>query len=102
MYTDVVVFDLTSYEWKKAELANEGPPARHSHTSVAVGSNAILVYGGAGYEGPLGDVWILNTVTWEWSRPSVEASPPFPAPILHLLSLSHDSVIQQCLCFSLL
>lgn len=35
-----------------------------------------LVYGGAGYNGPLSDVWVFNPLQRSWSRPTIRGAHP--------------------------
>ncbi|KXZ55710.1 hypothetical protein GPECTOR_2g1260 [Gonium pectorale] len=39
-------------------------------------SDVELVYGGAGYQGPMQDVWIYNTLQNGWSRPAIAGEQP--------------------------
>lgn len=40
------------------------------------------MYGGAGYQGPMSDVWIFNTLQNGWTRPNVSGEQP-PAREMH-------------------
>ncbi len=35
-----------------------------------------IIYGGAGYQGPMQDVWIFNTLQGGWSRAAVSGEQP--------------------------
>lgn len=39
---------------------------------------AQLVFGGAGMQGTLGDLWLFNTATRTWIAPMAEGTPPCP------------------------
>jgi hypothetical protein len=57
-------------KWR-ALLRAEGaawPPARRSHSCVAFGASALVIFGGVGQDGvPLGDTWVLDLRTTQWS-----------------------------------
>ncbi|MEW5317519.1 MAG: hypothetical protein WDW38_008807 [Sanguina aurantia] len=75
-YNDLKVLDTATWTWKDIEVEGLLPPPRHSHSSGCLAGTCLLVYGGAGYSGPLSDVWVFNTLTRSWSRPTVRGSHP--------------------------
>ena len=51
---------------------------------------AQLVFGGAGMQGTLGDLWLFNTGSRTWIAPVVEGAPPCPRE-MHSGSMVSDS-----------
>ena len=68
--------------WHMPTTHGEKPPPRESHTGVCyvdktTGHPNLVIYGGmSGCR--LGDLWFLDTVTMEWSRPITTGNLPLP------------------------
>jgi dynein heavy chain len=68
-FNDIHVLDLGIWEWRVIETEGElKPPARSGHKGLAV-LESIYVVGGWNAEFQFNDMWILNTVTNEWTQP---------------------------------
>lgn len=37
-----------------------------------------VVFGGAGAQGPLGDLWVFDLTSRQWSQPATQGDPPAP------------------------
>mmetsp|Transcript_40435 Transcript_40435/g.96088 ORF Transcript_40435/g.96088 Transcript_40435/m.96088 type:complete len:961 (-) Transcript_40435:290-3172(-) len=79
---DVYTLDTDIWEWtyRKTTLhesAKSGFPPRAGHTATVIHGRRIVVFGGQNStQGQLADLWVLDTATWEWSRPSPAGTPP--------------------------
>ena len=61
-----------------AELPRPAPEARCGHTATPT-SAGVLVFGGSGAKGVLGDLWQLHLVPEKrWERPATQGAPPPP------------------------
>jgi hypothetical protein len=68
----------------RADTPNRHPDIHHGeffpragHCAVTLPGRKILVHGGQNSkQGQLGDLWILDTVTWEWMKPLPVGTPP--------------------------
>ncbi|GLC47994.1 hypothetical protein PLESTB_000047500 [Pleodorina starrii] len=75
-FNDLKVLDTATWTWSDVEAQGTLPPARHSHCSGCLADTCLIVYGGAGYQGPMQDLWIYNTLQNSWSRPVVSGPQP--------------------------
>jgi hypothetical protein len=103
-FNDVVVYDPALGAWHRAAITGGSPPPRHSHTACVFQKTRVLVYGGAwcvppppcnltragedhtivsaagwvrrSETGPSNEVWVLDTETLQWSRPTVKGQSP--------------------------
>ncbi|XP_048498961.1 protein GLUTELIN PRECURSOR ACCUMULATION 3 isoform X2 [Beta vulgaris subsp. vulgaris] len=57
--SDVYVLDTISLEWTELSISGTVPPARCGHTATMV-EKRLLVYGGRGSTGIVGDFWALK------------------------------------------
>ena len=76
--------EKTALSWSCPEVTGEPPSARAYHTAVGRishvegGVDQLLIFGGAGKAGRLGDLFILTVPGYEWSKPRIEGVPPYP------------------------
>jgi len=81
-----------TWEWDGANWTKRtpavSPPPRWGHAMVTLGGKVVL-FGGAGADGPLNDTWAWNGVTW---TRLAEASPP-PARRSHALATVNNSIV---------
>ncbi|GFR48802.1 hypothetical protein Agub_g10753 [Astrephomene gubernaculifera] len=75
-YNELKVLDPATWTWSNVEAQGTLPPPRHSHCSGCLADTCLIVYGGAGYQGPMQDVWFYNTLQNSWSRPVVSGQHP--------------------------
>eukprot|EP00775_Hariotina_reticulata_P006858 gene6858-7074_t len=73
-FNDVLELDPHTWTWRQLQVEGLKPPARHSCVAVAFKDQCLLVYGGAGLQGPLGDVWLFNCQQQSWSCPHIHTS----------------------------
>ncbi|KAL2943260.1 RING finger protein B [Bienertia sinuspersici] len=64
--SDVYVLDTISLEWTELSITGTVPPARCGHTATMV-EKRLLVYGGRGSNGIVGDFWALKGLIEEVS-----------------------------------
>eukprot|EP00238_Polyblepharides_amylifera_P003139 CAMPEP_0196590534 /NCGR_PEP_ID=MMETSP1081-20130531/66885_1 /TAXON_ID=36882 /ORGANISM="Pyramimonas amylifera, Strain CCMP720" /LENGTH=184 /DNA_ID=CAMNT_0041913673 /DNA_START=245 /DNA_END=798 /DNA_ORIENTATION=- len=76
-FNDVVMCDPGTKMWNRVPVSGS-PPPRHSHTACCFQGHRILIYGGAGEDGPVGDIWVFDTELSEWSRPIIKGQAPAP------------------------
>ena len=96
------------YEWSAPETYGPGPSPRESHTcvaykptrgteSLAAHATYLIIYGGmSGVR--LGDLWLLNVATMQWSMPMLNGSGlgggTLPSPrSLHSATLVRDRMV---------
>jgi len=79
---DVHKFNTATLEWSKLEPQGEGPTARSGHTCTPLGSK-IYVFGGAKWDSTeskwkdkSNDLFIYNTTTNTWIKPTVSGEVP--------------------------
>ncbi|CAG8668599.1 5674_t:CDS:2, partial [Ambispora leptoticha] len=92
-FLELIIFDSTKLEWvTQPSTSNIQIKNRAAHSALLHSDSiSIIMYGGAYY--PTGDipdfdsVWILNTQTWTWSRPSV------PSLSYIIVTESHTAVL---------
>ncbi|KAG2451277.1 hypothetical protein HYH02_003883 [Chlamydomonas schloesseri] len=75
-FNDIKVLDPKTWTWSDVEVTGTRPPERHSHCTGCLADTCLLVYGGAGYQGPMNDVWIFNTLQGGWTRPTLSGEQP--------------------------
>ena len=68
---DVHVLDLVTWQWEQVECG-PGPCPRGRHVACAWGTEGMLVHGGRGARGELGDLWLLRwrgpAQCWAWEK----------------------------------
>ncbi|KAH9602280.1 hypothetical protein KSS87_015441 [Heliosperma pusillum] len=74
--SDVYVLDTISLEWTELSISGNVPPARCGHTATMV-EKRLLVYGGRGSSGIMGDLWALKGIIAEGLFGSMHASKLF-------------------------
>jgi len=78
-FNDVIVLDTDTWEWSRTYPEGGSPPLRHSHcAALHDDGRMIVVFGGAGMDGPLSDVWLFDTEVVKWVRPKVQGQSPPP------------------------
>ncbi|KAL3152010.1 hypothetical protein ABBQ32_001128 [Trebouxia sp. C0010 RCD-2024] len=77
-YNDLIMLDSRTWQWMALEVSGVRPPARHSHITGLVQKNTLVVFGGAGAQGPLGDLWVFDLTSRQWSQPATQGDPPAP------------------------
>lgn len=45
---------------------------------VDISADLQVVFGGAGAQGPLGDLWLFDLASRQWSQPDTKGEPPAP------------------------
>ncbi|GIL92711.1 hypothetical protein Vretifemale_20168 [Volvox reticuliferus] len=75
-FNELKVLDPATWTWSDVEPQGTLPAPRHSHCSGCLAETCLIVYGGAGYQGPMQDLWIYNTLQNAWSRPTVSGDQP--------------------------
>ncbi|PNH12850.1 Tip elongation aberrant protein 1 [Tetrabaena socialis] len=75
-FNELKVLDTNTWTWSDVQTEGSQPPPRHSHCSGCLADVCLIVYGGAGYQGPLQDVWIYNSLQNSWNRPVVSGEQP--------------------------
>ncbi|EIE27365.1 galactose oxidase [Coccomyxa subellipsoidea C-169] len=75
-YDDILMLDTLTWDWSFVEVESGRPPARHSHCTGLFQDHCLLVFGGAGMHGTLGDLWLFNTKTGTWVTPMAEGQAP--------------------------
>ena len=63
------MLDTVRGEWPQPEVNGDRPPGRAYHTLTPASDDKLVLYGGCDEACSFGDVWVLDTSTWEWSRP---------------------------------
>lgn len=65
---EVGSWELTDVQLERAagQPPPPRPPARHSHVSGAFEQRGLLVCGGTGLRGPMGDVWLFEPELRQW------------------------------------
>lgn len=75
---DIFVFDTSDGTWSEISVNNDPsgiPSPRMAHVTVVVNHGLVGVFGGYGNDGPLGDLWLLDTVRLVWTRKDYSGSP---------------------------
>lgn len=82
LYTLELFPNSSTTAWNVPITNGEAPPPRESHSGVSYtdkskGKSSLIIYGGmSGFR--LGDLWILDTESSSWSRPSLGGPTPLP------------------------
>uniref|UniRef100_A0A1B0CAT5 Fibronectin type-III domain-containing protein n=1 Tax=Lutzomyia longipalpis TaxID=7200 RepID=A0A1B0CAT5_LUTLO len=82
--------------WEVPQTIGERPPPRESHTCVLYTDksrrNFLVIYGGmSGCR--LGDLWLLDTDSMTWSRPTTAGNPPLPRSLHTSTLIGHRMFI---------
>ena len=80
----VYTLKVGSWAWREhtADVTGEAPPARSGHTAAALpDGRSLLVFGGGNADSDVffSSVALLDTLTWAWSTPRLQARPAAPA-----------------------
>ncbi|CAL8463049.1 g2583 [Coccomyxa elongata] len=94
-YDDILVLDTLTWDWDFVEVESGRPPARHSHCTGLFQDHCLLVFGGAGMHGTLGDLWLFNTRTGTWVTPMAEGQAPCQRE-MHSGTMLTDSRMLVC------
>ncbi len=65
--------------WNEVVPTNDPPPPRRDHTAW-MASCDMMVYGGYGADGPLGDMWKYSITDNTWSQVPINETSPHPSP----------------------
>lgn len=76
--TDIWFLDLTTGNWQPVDASGE-PGARYQHAAAWIPGRGMLVYGGRD-DGPLGDLWLLETQAPPTPEPPPPSATPAPPP----------------------
>lgn len=91
-YDDTAVLDLETNTWYPVKTGGRSPPARYGHACEVVGTR-VYVFGGKGPSGALyGDVFCLDTATWQWNEVSSTTAGP-GARFGHATTVVGDKVV---------
>jgi hypothetical protein len=74
---DTWIFELETSMWTQVPPAM-APPPRNAHDMALVAAGTVVMFGGtaATAGGPLGDTWIFDVATEQWSQFGAPMSPP--------------------------
>jgi len=79
---DVHRFDTETLTWSTLDVKGNPPSVRSGHTTIAVGNN-IFLFGGARWDSRTSqwlsksnELFIFDTVTYTWTKPSTSGRPP--------------------------
>ncbi|CAG8777307.1 10220_t:CDS:2, partial [Gigaspora margarita] len=66
------LYDSTSDTWKSLDTSGPTPPSRRAFSAVLTSDNRIIIFGGldVGFS-TLGDLWILDIATKQWSAGNI-------------------------------
>ena len=67
---------IESNEWELLEPSGSGPSARQDHAAVPIGKEEILIWGGKGDTGLLGDAAIFNAEELTWRTVTIKGKVP--------------------------
>jgi hypothetical protein len=93
MLSDLHVLDTSSLTWTQAfppkseSNPNVGPSARAGHTATLINGNMLLIFGGGDGSKILNDVWLLDTTSLTWIRPTISGNAP---PGIKIFSILHS------------
>ncbi|MBN1658551.1 MAG: hypothetical protein JXA93_09135 [Anaerolineae bacterium] len=75
---DTWQLDITTWQWNQILRTGPQPPARRGHTMVfnPTGGHELMVYGGLGNNGFLGDFWESTGYGDPWIESTTEGGPP--------------------------
>ncbi|KAJ2083415.1 hypothetical protein H4R24_000794 [Coemansia sp. RSA 988] len=73
----ILIYDTKTQAWTQRTTSGNAPPARRDHVATVVNDTGIVIHGGASadFSSAYGDVAMLNTTTWTWSRPRTTNAP---------------------------
>lgn len=80
---DLHILDTSLQTWDSPIIRGEGPEAREGHSAAVVGKR-LYIFGGCGKSADnnnevyYNDLYILNTETLVWMRPTTSGTPPSP------------------------
>ncbi|KAK2411441.1 Galactose oxidase/kelch repeat superfamily protein [Trifolium repens] len=80
---DLHILDTSLQTWECPIIRGEGPEAREGHSAAVVGQR-LFIFGGCGKSADnnnevyYNDLYILNTETLVWMRPTTSGTPPSP------------------------
>jgi N-acetylneuraminic acid mutarotase len=77
-FPDVYAIDKASWTWTKLTTTGDKPPASWGHSATVVNDTQIWVFGGEAVGGCTSNLYVLDTKTLVWSRPSTEGAAPTP------------------------
>lgn len=94
-FNDIVALDTASdpWEWRRVEVQGGSPPPRHSHAACVVRGGCVLVFGGAGQDRPLNDVWVFDPQAARWTFPTLKGELPAPREMHTLTSVGGDRAL---------
>ena len=77
-FNDVLALDTARdpWEWRRVEIQGGSPPPRHSHAACRLRGGCLLVFGGAGQDRPLNDVWVFDPEAARWTFPTLGGELP--------------------------
>jgi hypothetical protein len=78
-YRDIFCLDPECWEWELVEAKGTIPPARHSHVACSLADQCLVIHGGSGLAGTLGDVCIFNVEQSSWQL-APDMNGPSPSP----------------------
>jgi hypothetical protein len=86
---DLWKYDLKQEVWSPYETTGTEPPGRSDFSHVKIGNN-IVIYGGIGLEGILGDIYTLNIQKRVWNQVTFNsASKPSPRKGACMVSIGY-------------
>ncbi|PNY11087.1 RING finger protein B-like [Trifolium pratense] len=80
---DLHILDTSLQTWECPIIRGDGPEAREGHSAAVVGQR-LFIFGGCGKSADnnsevyYNDLYILNTETLVWMRPTTSGTPPSP------------------------
>ncbi|KAH8828334.1 hypothetical protein DL96DRAFT_1602742 [Flagelloscypha sp. PMI_526] len=91
---DVFAFDIESFQWRPIPTKGDLPPPCRAHTATLVDNRRLVIIGG-GQGGTYYDtIYVLDTLTRQWSRPVVEGSTTAGGkPIMPTPRRAHTAVL---------
>lgn len=75
---DLFVFDLESLTWSQPTISGKPPPARSAHAAACYKDRYVLIFGGGSVAMCFNDFFVLDTQTWQWSKPNIIGAKPTP------------------------
>ncbi|XP_078434711.1 galactose oxidase/kelch repeat superfamily protein isoform X1 [Wolffia australiana] len=95
---DVVVYDTENKLWFTPECTGSssdgqvGPPSRAFHVAVAIECN-MFVFGGRQGGKRLGDFWMLDTDSWQWSELTSYGDLPSPRDFAAASAIGNRKIV---------
>lgn len=90
---DLRVLDTASWQWSNVEVQGSRPPPRHSHCAGCLAGSCLIVYGGAGHDARLSDVWIFNPDQAAWNSPHIAGQQPEPREMASGVMVSDTQLV---------